>query len=204
MRFDNDWLRLFKGSCVEKEEIEPIFNANINVWKGNEIRIESVKKNYIWNIRRCLRKKDTEFFPELPNPLVPNYDVLHIIDNNMPEKYFIYRDKRYTRLCEEHFNKLCNGEAYQLKILPTHHFVYNKLVNDLKQCGLKQVSFFSYHLGAKLKLWDSSIHLGGILYSNKSIFLRDKFFNYLHLNRFRYFRKIFEARDCLFILKKDL
>lgn len=195
LRFDRDWLRLFKGKYLSKEEIEPIINGNVSIWKDNSVIIDVIKKDCIWNIKGEHNNAFVKLFP--------HYCVMHITDYDDSEKFFIYRDKRYTRICEEAFNKLCDEESSLLKILPTHHFVINELVDALRQNGLKRDSFFSYHLGAKLKFKDKRIHLGGILRPMTGcFFLRDWLFNSLRLNRFRYFRKIFEARDCMLVLKK--
>lgn len=183
LRFDNDWLRLFKKTDISDKEIEHILKSKVTSWQNNLIDIDTDRKNYIWTIKR---NKDDKSFEKL----LPQYCVMQVNEYNTSEKYFIYRDKRYTRLSQYAFNKLCKEELLKYKILPTHHFVKYNLIQHLKMYGLKQASFKSYHLGCKKYFLDNFL-------------LRDKLFNFLKLNNIRYFRELVKARDCLIIIKKN-
>ena len=183
LRIDNDWLRLFKRTCMSDQEIEPVLKSESTNLQENIVDVFQTKKDCIWNIKRS--ENDKSF-----GKLIPEYCVMKVSDYSSSEKYFIYRAKRYTRLSKYVFDQLCTKEISKYKILPTHHFVKNKLVKLLKKHKLQQMSFISYHLGREKCFLDKFV-------------LRDKLFNVLKLNSFRCFREWVKARDCLIIIKKN-
>lgn len=180
IRNDPDWYRAFaRSNDLSQDILTKIVKRDLCLIEDESIKCETIIENKIWRIYQTDKPQ---------NKVLPDYIV--IADNEIYKDYFVYRDKKYNRISQNAFNLLCTKEQQiRYKILPTHHFSYNNIKEELELNKLKISHFYSYHLNKKASRIDRFVY-------------RDFWFNILKLSRFKMFRKKAQARDCLMVIKK--